>query len=129
MAWIIFLAFLWLWISEKAIKRSSLLIRDICLISKYSMCLVSQKLSICRLNQVNLMKKVFQFHNKFLLRNVRFFHKQRFFPTQSHCCLTFSWIDLQMFLSCCLIYMTIIILRHILCPCLGLGLFMPICVI
>ena len=58
------------------------------------------------------------------------FYKQRFFSTQPHCCLTFSWIELQMFLRCGLIPITIIIMKHILylvclCPCLGLGLFMP----
>ena len=56
------------------------------------------------------------------------FYKQRFFSTEPQCCLTFSWIELQMFLRCCLIHISIIILRHFLylpylCPCLGLGLF------
>ena len=45
--------------------------------------------------------------------NTRFFYKQRFFSTQHQCCLTFSWIELQMLLKCCFIYLTII-LRHIL---------------
>ena len=54
------------------------------------------------------------------------FYRQPFFSTQPQCCLTFSWIELQMLLRCCL---TIIILRHILyilylCPCLGLDLLM-----
>ena len=58
-----------------------------------------------------------------------FFYKQRFFWTQRQCCLTFSWIELQMLLRCCLIHITIIILRHILyllylCPCLDLDQFM-----
>ena len=57
-----------------------------------------------------------------------FYHKQRFFSTQPQCCLTFSWIELQVLLRCCLIHITIIIPRHILylvylCACLGLGLF------
>ena len=57
------------------------------------------------------------------------FYKQGFFSTQPQCCLTFSWIEFQMLLRCCLIHITIIILRHILClvclcPFLGLGLFM-----
>ena len=57
-----------------------------------------------------------------------FFYNQRYFSTQPQCCLTFSWIELQMLLRCCLIHITIIILRHILysvylCPCLGVGLF------
>ena len=61
--------------------------------------------------------------------NTRFFYEQHFFSTQPQCCLTFSWIELQVFLWCCLIYITIIMLRCILhlvylCPCLGLGLFM-----
>ena len=60
----------------------------------------------------------------------RFFYKQRFFSTQPQCCLTFSWIELQMLLRCCLIHISIIILRRFiyllyLCPCLHLGLFMP----
>ena len=59
----------------------------------------------------------------------RFFYKQRFFSTQSQCCFTFSWIQLQMLLSCCLIHKSIIILRHFLyllslCPCLKLSLFL-----
>ena len=68
--------------------------------------------------------------SSFTSTNTSFFHKQRFFSTQSQCCLTFSWIELQVLLWCCLIHITIIILRHILylvylCPCLRLGLFMP----
>ena len=45
-----------------------------------------------------------------------FFNKKRFFffSTQPQCCLTSSWIELQMLLRCCLIHITIIILRHIL---------------
>ena len=39
------------------------------------------------------------------------FHKQRFFSTESRCCLTFSWIELQMLLRCCLIHISC--LRHI----------------
>ena len=47
----------------------------------------------------------------------------------SQCCLTFSWIEFQMLLRCCLIHVTMIIRRDIfyliyLCPCLGLDLFM-----
>ena len=58
-----------------------------------------------------------------------FYYKQRFFSTQPQCCLIFSWIELQMLLRCCLIHISIIILRHFLyllylCPCLDLGLFM-----
>ena len=63
--------------------------------------------------------------------DARFFYKQRFsfFLSQPHCCLTFSWIELQMLLRCCLIHKSIIILRHFLyllhlCTCLDLGLFM-----
>ena len=57
------------------------------------------------------------------------FYKQRFFLTQPQCCLTFSCIELQMLLRCCLIHITINIPRHIsylvhVCPCLGLGMFM-----
>ena len=57
-----------------------------------------------------------------------FFHKKRFFSTQCQCCLKFLWIELQMLLRCCLIQISIIILRHFLClvyscPCLYLCLF------
>ena len=58
--------------------------------------------------------------------NTRFFsYKQRFFSTQSRCCLTSLWIEFQMLLRCCLIHITIIILRYIsylvyFCPYLGL---------
>ena len=60
----------------------------------------------------------------------RFFYKQRFFSTQPQYCLAFSWTELQMLLRCCLIHISIIILRRFiyllyLCPCLHLGLFMP----
>ena len=50
------------------------------------------------------------------------------FISQPQSCWNFSWIELQMLLRCCLIHITIIILRHILylvflCLCLGLGPF------
>ena len=59
-----------------------------------------------------------------------YFYKQRLSSTQPQCCLTFSWIELQMLLRCCLTHVSIIILGHTLyllylCPCLDLGLFMP----
>ena len=41
-----------------------------------------------------------------------YFDKQRFFSTQPQCCLTFSWIELQLLLSSCLIHKSIIILKH-----------------
>ena len=57
-----------------------------------------------------------------------FFYKQRFFSTHPQCCLTFSWIELQMLIRCRLIHKSIIILKDFLyllylCPCLYLGLF------
>ena len=56
------------------------------------------------------------------------FYMKRFFSTQPQCCLTSSWIELQMSLGCCLLHITIIILWHlifaILCSCLRLVLFM-----
>ena len=57
-----------------------------------------------------------------------FFISNAFFSTQHPCCLTILWIELQMLLRCCLIHITIIILRQNLqlvfsCPCLALGLF------
>ena len=45
-----------------------------------------------------------------------FFNKQHLFSTQPQCCLTFSWIELQMLLKCCLIHKSIIILRDIETP-------------
>ena len=42
------------------------------------------------------------------------FCSRRCFLTQPHCCLTFVWIELQMLLRCSLIYIPIIILRHLL---------------
>ena len=42
------------------------------------------------------------------------FYKQRFFSTHLQCCLTFSWIELEMLLRSCLINIGIIILRHFL---------------
>ena len=52
-------------------------------------------------------------------------YKQRFFSTQPLCCLTVSGVELPMLPRCCLIYISVIILRHILyliylcqCPCL-----------
>ena len=58
-----------------------------------------------------------------------FFISNAFFSTQPQCCLTFLWTELQMLLGCCLIHITIIVLRHFLyllylCPCLDLSLFM-----
>ena len=54
-----------------------------------------------------------------------FFKIQHFFATQ--CCLTFVWIELQMLLRCCLIHISIIIVRYCLyvlylCSFLDLGL-------
>ena len=39
-----------------------------------------------------------------------FFISKAFFPNQPQCCLSFSWIELQMLLRCCLIHVSIIIL-------------------
>ena len=75
-----------------------------------------------RVSSVNVTKTAF-----FMLCHA-FFYKQRFCLTQTQCCLTFSWIEPQMLLRCCLIHISSIILRHFLyllylCPCLFLGLF------
>ena len=60
-------------------------------------------------------------------------HEYTLFSTQPQYCLTFSWIVLQMLFRCCLIYISIIIVRHVLyllylCPfrrsIYDLGLFM-----
>ena len=58
-----------------------------------------------------------------------FFYKQRFFSSWTQCCLTFSWIELNMMLRSWLIYISTIILGRFLylvylCPCLDLLLFM-----
>ena len=80
---------------------------------------------------------------KFWESEVKFSHEVKihaFFisnicSTYPQCCLTFSWIELQMLLWCCLIHLTIIILAHILYlvhlpPYLVLGLFMSyLCVL
>ena len=65
-------------------------------------------------------------------RKYTLFYKQRFFfffSIQPQCCLTFSLIKSQVLLRCCLIPLSIIILRYLLyllylCPGLDLGLFM-----
>ena len=67
--------------------------------------------------------------SKFLNKAHTFFYKQRYFSAQPHFCLTFSWIEVQMLLGCCLIHINIFILNHFLyllylCPCLNVGLFM-----
>ena len=59
--------------------------------------------------------------------NIRFFKSNAFFKS-TLVLLNFSWIELQMLLRCCLIHITIIILRNklylvYLCLCLDLGLF------
>ena len=66
---------------------------------------------------------------KLKIHEYTLFYKQRFSSTQPQCCLILSWIELQMSLKCCLIHITIIIMRNIiyllyLRPCLHLGLFM-----
>ena len=55
-----------------------------------------------------------------------FLYATFFFSAQPYCCLTFSWTELEMLLRCCLIYISIIILRHmlLLCLCLSLARFM-----
>ena len=57
-----------------------------------------------------------------------FFLISNMFSAQPQCCVTVSWIELQILLSYCLIHITIIITRYILysvylCPCLCLCLF------
>ena len=65
----------------------------------------------------------------YLKKEQKPFLAARFFSTQPQCCLTFSWIKPQMLLRCCLVHISIIIMRHFLyflylCPCTDLGLFM-----
>ena len=48
-----------------------------------------------------------------------------FFSTQPQCLLTFSWNELQILLRCCLIHLSIIMMKHVLyLVYLGLSLFM-----
>ena len=66
---------------------------------------------------------------KLKIHEYTLFYEQRFFSTQPPRCLILSWIELQMSLKCCLIHITIIIMRNIiyllyLRPCLHLSLFM-----
>ena len=58
-----------------------------------------------------------------------FFKRKPFFSTQPQYCLTFAWTEFQILLSCCLIHISMIILRHFLYSLylrlsLDLGLFM-----
>ena len=66
--------------------------------------------------------------NTLIFGITRFFYKQRLFSTKPLCYLIFSWIELQMLLRCCSMYISIIIRRHFwyllyLCRCLDLGPF------
>ena len=65
-------------------------------------------------NDVYLTIKVYFQNFHFCFRSIRFFIQATFFSTQLQCCLTFSSTELQMLFRCCLIHMTINILRHIL---------------
>ena len=52
-----------------------------------------------------------------------------FISSKPQCCLTFPWIDLEMLLMCCLIHMSVVIMRYFLYllylyPCLDLSLFL-----
>ena len=65
----------------------------------------------------------------YLKKEQKPFVAARFFSTQPQCCLTFSWIKPQMLLRCCLVHISIIIMRHFLYflylyPCVDPGLFM-----
>ena len=44
-------------------------------------------------------------------RYALFLMSKAFFSTQPQCCFTFSWIEFQMLLRCCLIHKSIIMLR------------------
>ena len=74
-------------------------------------------------------KDLVTFTEEILNGKLNFFvQRYTLFSFQPQCCITFSWIELQLLLKCCLIHITPIIRRHILylvclCPCLGLGLF------
>ena len=64
-----------------------------------------------------------------VLRYTFFLYKERFFSTQPCSCLTFSWIELQILVRCCLIHVSIVIMRHFLyllylSPYLDLGLLL-----
>ena len=60
---------------------------------------------------------------------IPFFYQRCFSSTQLQCCITFSWMELQVLLRCCLIHVSMVMIKHFLCllhlhPCLDLGLFM-----
>ena len=78
---------------------------------------------ICLLPKIHL--KTSNVPGRLAILNTRFFYKERVFSIQTQCCLTFSWIKLQILLRSSLIHIAIIILRHFLyllylCPCLNL---------
>ena len=78
--------------------------------------------------------RIFQFiGGKQFLEIHALFYKQHYVSTQPQCCLTFSWIELQILLRYCLIkkdlhtetFFTSAVFDLLYsCPCLDLGLFM-----
>ena len=52
-------------------------------------------------------------YSPFFMKIYTLFKKALFFPAQSECCLIFSWIEIQMLLTWCLIHIDIISLFYI----------------
>ena len=76
---------------------------------------ISWKNEYCRIAQKWLPYHFFirkQIANQIYGEIHTFFYKERFFSIRPQCCLTFSLIELQMLLRCCLRHRSIIILRH-----------------
>ena len=99
--------------------------RKLVKIKRQKICLLNKK------NQCKIDKQRYWRRRKFYLcRYTCFLISSECFSTQPQCCLTFSWIELQMLLRWRLIQISIIILRHFLhhllylSQCLDLGLFM-----
>ena len=91
-------------------------------------CLCYHELNTCKYFKTRRLYIFYSQPHKFSLSNHTPVFISPLFSTQSQCCLTFSCTELQVLLRCCLIHISIIILRHFLyllylCPCLVLGLF------
>ena len=83
---------------------------------------------VLQVELVNIIWNIIKYRKTESRIEIHAFYKQRFFSTQPQWCLFFSWIELQILLRCCLIHISIIIVRHFshvlyLCSCLDLGLF------
>ena len=89
-------------------------------------CLCYHELNTCKYFKTRRLYIFYSQPHKFSLSNHTPVFISPLFSTQSQCCLTFSCTGLQVLLRCCLIHISIIILRHFLyllylCPCLEIG--------